>query len=1009
MRLRTVVLSAMCALLLALPVLSQGIPTGILSGKVTSQDGSALPGVLVSVTSPALQGARTATTGEAGEYNLPLLPPGEYQVTFELEGFLSPQQGVKISAAQTTRVDAEMAQATVSEEIVVTGTYETISTSAPAATTYEKEFVEQLPVERNVRETVLLTPGVAASGPIAGTSRNRQISIAGSQSYENLFLVNGVVITENLRGQPFDLFIEDAIEETTTIVSGVSAEYGRFAGGVVNTITKSGGNELQFTLRDTVTNQDWESETPFGEAHTDKNNNRYEATLGGYLWKDKVWYFLAGRDFEDLRTGTTTRQSTSHTVSSFDRGTDQQRYEGKLTLSPFSGHRLTASYIEIEEQDLGNFFGTILDTRSINDRSLPQELMALNYSGVITENFFIEAQYSERQFTFENSGSKFTDRIFGTLLVDSVSGERFWSPTFCGVCRPEERDNENLLAKASWFLSTESLGSHDLAFGYDTFDDIRAADNHQSGSDFRILISSTLIRNGQLFPQLISGNNATLIQWNPILESSKGTSFVTNSYFVNDRWRLNDNWSFNVGLRFDENDGEDASRQKVAKDSKLSPRLSATWDPKADGNWVFTASYGEYVPAIASTQANATAQGGNPATIQWFYRGPSINADPTAANLIGAEAALNIIWNWFDSQGGVNNLSNVRLVNIPGATTVINGSLDSPHTTEYVLGASKRLGSKGVVRADYVHREGHDFYTNRTDLSTGSTLTPSGQRANVTFIENNDSLVERVYDGLHTQFQYRPSDKWFFGGNYTWSHARGNFDGETAANGPVASGVLQFPEYQDVEWNAPRGDLALDQRHRARVWMVYNILSGGRHNLNASLLQNYASGSPYGAVGAVDTRFNATTNPGGVVNPGYAIPPATVGYFFTNRDGFRVDDLTATDISFNYGFTFNTFGKEVEVYIQPELLNVFDEQGVGFVNTAVFDATNDPRRCLPGRTCNPNDPNDLNATGMFRFNPFTEKPVEGVHWRRGPNFGKPTNELHFQQPRTFRFSLGFRF
>lgn len=994
MRLRTLVLSAVCALLVALPALSQGIPTGTLSGSVTAADGSALPGVLVTVTSPALQGTRTATTSEAGDYNIPLLPPGEYQVTYELEGFLSPQQAVKISVSQTTRVDAEMAQATVSEEIVVTGTYETISTSAPAATTYEKEFVEQLPIERNIREAVLLTPGVAASGPGATTGRNRGISIAGSQSFENLFLVNGVVITENLRGQPFDLFIEDAIEETTTIVSGVSAEYGRFAGGVVNTITKSGGNELRGSFRTALTNQDWESVTPFGEEHTDKINKRYEATLGGWIWKDKIWYFLAGRDFEDLRSGTTTRLEPSHTVGSFDRGTNQQRYEGKLTLSPFSGHRLTASYIEIKEDDLGNFFGTILDTRSINDRSLPQELQALNYSGVITESFFVEAQYSERQFTFENSGSKFTDRIFGTLLVDNVSGHRWWSPTFCGVCRPEERDNENLLFKGSWFLSTESVGSHDFAFGYDSFDDVRVADNHQSGSDYRIILFDTIARGTNLYPVLLTDTNRNLgqfIQFNPILESSKGTSFVTNSYFINDRWRLNDHWSFNLGLRFDENDGEDASKKKVAKDSKLSPRLSATWDPKGDGNWIFNASYGEYVAAIASTQANATAQGGNPATITWFYQGPAINADPNAPNLIGPEEALNILFTWFDSQGGVNTPL-PRSVNIPGATTVINGSLDSPHTTEYVLGAAKRLGSKGLFRADYVHREGHDFYANRTDIGTGNTTSPSGQRANVTFIVNEDSILERVYDGLHTQFQFRPTDRFFVGGNYTWSHSRGNFEGETVANGPVASAVLSFPEYKDLRWNNPRGDLGTDQPHRARVWLVYDILTGGRNSLNFSLLQNYASGVPFGAVGAVDTRFNATTNPTGVVNPGYAIPPANVAYFFTNRDAFRTEAITSTDLSFNYAFQWNTLGKEVEIYLQPEVLNVFNEHGVINVNTAVQDATN-----------------TTGATRLLGFNPFTTTPAEGVHWRRGANFGKSINEFGYQLPRTFRLSLGFRF
>ena len=68
---------------------------------------------------------------------------------------------------------------------------------------------------------------------------------------------------------------------------------------------------------------------------------------------------------------------------------------------------------------------------------------------------------------------------------------------------------------------------------------------------------------------------------------------------------------------------------------------------------------------------------------------------------------------------------------------------------------------------------------------------------------------------------------------------------------------------------------------------------------------------------------------------------------------------------------------------------MFDEHGVGFVNQAVQDATS--------------------TTGLQRFNPFTTQPIEGVHWRRGANFGKPTNELHYQQPRTYRLSLGFRF
>jgi outer membrane receptor protein involved in Fe transport len=977
MRIRTFVLSLGCALLLALPVLSQGLPSGTLSGRVTAADGSALPGVLVTVTSPALQGARTATTSENGDYNIPLLPPGEYKVTFELESFLAPERELKVSAAQSLRLDAEMAQATVSEEIVVTGTYETISTTPQAATTYEKEFVEQLPVQRDMRDTVLLSPGVAASG--AGAAQARGISIAGSQSYESLFLVNGVVVNENLRGQPFALFIEDAIEETTTSVSGISAEYGRFSGGVVNTITKSGGNEFHVTFRDSLTNDDWISEVPDFKRKTviDDVNDRYEATVGGWIMKDRIWYFGAGRYFESVLTNTTVKTNVP-----YPKGTDQQRFEGKLTLSPFQGHRLVGSYIKIDEDDLGNSFGNILDLRSLNDRQLPQELTAINYNGVITENFFVEAQYSERKFTFENSGSKFTDRINGTLLVDALTAERWWSPTFCGVCRPEKRDNENTLVKGSWFLSTDSLGSHDLAFGYDTFDDVRIADNHQSGSDFRIIITNTIIKNGNLFPQLVSGNTGTFIQWNPILESSKGTHFVTDSLFLNDRWRLNDNWSFNVGARFDKNDGEDASGNKVAKDSRVSPRLSAAWDPKADGNWVFNASYGQYVSAIASTQANGAALGGNPAQIQWFYRGPSINPDPNAANLIPADVALQQIFAWFDQQGGTNNLSNIRGIDIPGGTVLIRGSLDSPYQDELALGVSKRLGSRGLFRADLVRREGHDYYINRTDTTTGRVKTPTGGDADLTLIQNDNSILERSYEGLHTQFQYRPTDRLNLGGVWTWSSVRGNYDGETTANGPVASTDAQYPEYKQARWNNPRGALANDQPQRVRVWAVYDIFNTGHHHLNFGLLQNYASGLPYGALGRVDSRPF-------VQNPGYALPPSTVSYYYTARDAYRTEAITATDLTLNYSFTWRTLGKDIEVFVEPEVLNLFNEHGIINVSTTVLDATR--------------------TTTLAKFNPFTQAPVEGVNWQKGATFGRPQSKDDYQAPRTYRLSFGFRF
>jgi hypothetical protein len=980
MRVRNFVLGLVAAFLAVSPVLAQGIPTGTLTGRVTS-GGEALPGVTVTLTSPALQGARTTTTNAGGDYNVPLLPPGDYKVTFELEGFQRVERTVKVNAAQNNRSDADLSLSTVSEEIVVTGSYETISTGTDASTTFEKEFVEALPVDRNIRETVLLTPGVAAGGP--GGGRARGITISGAQSYENLFLVNGVVVNENLRGQPFNLFIEDAIQETTVTTSGVSAEYGRFSGGVVNTITKSGGNELSGSFRTNFTNQDWESPTPATVSQVDDINQRYEATLGGWVIKDRLWYFLAGRDFGEESVGQTTGPRT-FSRSTFDIVNEEKRYEGKLTISPFQGHRLIGSYIEIDREEQGNVFGSILDLDSVVTRQLPQTLAALNYSGVLTDNFFIEAQYSEREFTFENSGSRFTDRIRGTLLVDE-EGYRWNSPTFCGVCTPEDRNNENLLAKASWFLSTDNLGSHDLAFGYDTFNDIRQANNHQSGSDYRLFLTDTIqLANGELRPVARGDNSSTLIVWNPIFVQSRGTEFKTNSFFVNDRWRLNEHWSFNIGARYDANDGVNSEGQTVADDYKISPRVGASYDLRGDGEWIINASVGEYVSALANTQGDATSRGGNPAQFVWIYSGPNIDGSlPTAQS-------LQILFDWFDSVGGTSNLSFLSSVSIPGGTTIIPDTLVSPSVREASLGLSKRLGTRGVFRAEAIYREGLDFYVDRLDLTTGVGTLPTGGTANLSIIENRDDVLERNYQGLHTQLQYRAWDRLNVGGSYALSRSEGNWDGETSGSGPVRSAVLNYPEYKDPRWNNPEGALGNDATHRLRAWAVYDLWKNENNQLSLGLLQNFTSGTPYGAVGAVDTRDQ--TGQFGIANPGYLRPPTTVGYYFTDRDEFRTDDITSTDLTLNYSFSWNMLGKDVEIYLQPEVLNVFDEQGAVSVNTTVRDWTTNRA-----------------AGTLQRFNPFTTTPVEGVHWQKGPDFGEPVAETDYQQPRTFRFSVGFRF
>ncbi|HMC69863.1 MAG TPA: carboxypeptidase regulatory-like domain-containing protein, partial [Mycobacteriales bacterium] len=230
--------------------------TATLNGTVTT-DGKGLPGVTVTVASPNLQGTRTTVTGPGGDYAFQALPPGNYKVSFELEGMAKQTRSATLRLAEVARVDAELAVSKVSEAIVVSAAAPSVLETPQVSTNFDARTIESLPVNRNIQGRVLLAPGVTNTGP------NNQIVIHGAQSFDNLYLVNGVVVNENVRGQPQAAVIEDAIQETTLLTGGVSAEYGRFTGGVVSTITKSGGNDFSGSFRDNLTNDKWISKTAF--------------------------------------------------------------------------------------------------------------------------------------------------------------------------------------------------------------------------------------------------------------------------------------------------------------------------------------------------------------------------------------------------------------------------------------------------------------------------------------------------------------------------------------------------------------------------------------------------------------------------------------------------------------------------------------------------------------------------------------------------------------------------
>ena len=212
--------------------------TATISGRVVDGQGRTAPGVTITAESSALQGTQRVVTSENGDFIVTPLPPGLYTVSFELNGFATERRAVSLAPTQLVRVDVELGPASVETRVDVTArSVDVLTQTTQVASNYRQDLIAMLPATRDITTTLLLAPGVHPTGP------GGNFSISGSMTFESLYMVNGVTATENIRGQvQQNLMIEDAIQETTIATAGIAAEFGRFDGGVVNVVTKSGGN-----------------------------------------------------------------------------------------------------------------------------------------------------------------------------------------------------------------------------------------------------------------------------------------------------------------------------------------------------------------------------------------------------------------------------------------------------------------------------------------------------------------------------------------------------------------------------------------------------------------------------------------------------------------------------------------------------------------------------------------------------------------------------------------------
>jgi outer membrane receptor protein involved in Fe transport len=1014
-------------LLIAASAFAQGVgTTASLSGTVTS-DGKPLPGVTVTIKSPALQGTRTAITGDGGGYNFPSLPPGDYTVSFALEGMQPVTAKKMLQLAESSHKDVEMRVTSVSEAITVTAAAPAVLETTEIARNFSQKTVQELPVRRNVRDTVLLAPGVTANGP------NNQLMLSGGPSYDNLFLVNGVVVNENLRGQPHNLFIEDAIQETTIFTGSISAEYGRFTGGVVSTLTKSGGNDFTGSLRDSFTNPKWVSKTayPTEAAHPNKTSPIYEGTLGGFVMKDRLWFFGAGRHafgapangFNALAAGVAV--APNFPGIQFLNTIDENRYEGKLTGNLTQKHTLVASYLNVKTTENNNFFAPIYDAASIvTQRQLPNSLKALAYNGILTSNVLIEGQASQKKFTFVNSGGIYKDdRIRGTWISDTNA--RFNAPVFCGVCTPEGRNNDSWSGKGHYYLNTRQTGNHDLLLGAEMYKETRLVNNNQSASNYTVgSVGTATFLPGDPTPYAHfasttgapcgpTGNCGTII-YRPILTTSSGDHLNTSSIFLNDKWDFTSHWNFNLGVRYDKNHAVDASGNLVSDDHNISPRLGLIWDIKGNGRSRMNVSMARYVAKIADGNAGGAGNAaGTPAAFQWAYQGAPINALDANKNIIGTPAspqqALAIMFAWLDQHCDANNKCGINSTDFlsssyPGYTTRVPSGIKSPNVNELTAGFGQLFANNAYAKVDFIKRDWHDFYGVKITKDTGQITAPNGTVNDLAILVNDDNSIKRTYRAAQLTFGWNPH-RWNIGGGYTFSKLRGNdtTEADGTATSPATPYHIYYPEFLDYANRQPIGYLLGDVTHRARVWAGYNFITK-LGNFVVSGIQSADTGRPYSAVGTIGIAPGSYT--GAPTKPSYYTDSqlgSTNNYYFSSRGAFRTPSVFSTDLALNYELPI----MKGAIFVQGQAINVFNNSKVNNLVSGQFDTT-----VLTSR----------NSSGLKAFNPFTDTPVEcpqgntvaqctalGANWQKGSLFGQGLSKDAYQTPRTYRVSVGVRF
>jgi hypothetical protein len=845
--------SAILFCFLALPAsLCLAQTTGDITGRVLDEQGGVLPGVAVEARGPAFQGARTSVTDGTGAYRLVLLPPGVYKVTASLPGFAKTEGTVTVALGKTSTNDLKL-RPTTTAEVTVSGIAPLVDQeSSEIGNNIDSRQIKSLPSGRNYTSIVQISPGVSTQTANTAAFANA-IVVNGSTGLENSFVIDGVVTSGVEYGAQGKELNYEFIQELEVKTGGYQAEYGRSTGGIINVITKSGGNEFHGEAFVYYENNELQASNKHPEDSelfsfiSGYNRLDWGFALGGYALKDTLWFFGA---FD--RVQNTTKQTlTDGPNAGQPADTDSTRNLGsaKLTYMLNASNTLVGSYFQDPRDDTG----AVSDgahpvngpyTTFIGLQSFGGSDYSLRYSGIFGRNLIIAAQgaiHHEKNNT--DPGLPGGDDIQYVNTITNLQEGGF------GLI--QDKAFKRYLGAVS---ATTYLANHEVKGGFEYMEDKAEVVKRMSGGQQVTIFPNPGDPSQPVYSHFYWTTPDASLPDNVPTSALLATPYQrTYSFYLQDTWTAMPNLTVNVGLRYDNQQVYSGDGiQQINLTGSWAPRIGFTWDPTKDNKSKVFGSFGYFYEQVPMDLVIRSYSSERQPTIYNFD--PTSTVPDVNATLICCPDDTRAILNGGGRIAG-------------GFNDITDAGLKGQYLREGIFGLEREIAPNFAVGARFVYRDlprvVEDFLCdNEGDYCVGN---PTFDRMKylISLDYNSEFLApkaSRIYRGFQLDATKRFADNWTLLASYVYSTLKGNYDGlfapYTQPRGTADPNISALYDYYDFFTKGPvvngvaqpvtaNGYLSNDRRSVVKLSGVYV----SPFNLSVGLVTYYQTGTPISRIG----------------------------------------------------------------------------------------------------------------------------------------------------------------